>query len=431
MILIVLALILIFVGAYLVNGRDILAPGVLFSFSFLFSSVWALFFSKSWGLSPEKNTIYVIVLGTFEFVLICFIVSLVYDKNTLKEKNQERPSVVKVSKGKLLFIIFLEIIVIVYIIRALKQATGVENLSEAIYTYRRTNLFYSTTITLPKSVYLASYFCNSIGFYFLYLFVKNVIDKKKPDILMAICILLSGYASTLFGARTGLIVLILAGIAYYFCLYRADTGNSIFVQPKVFVIGTSVLALFLYNFKVFANLLGRQVSSASIQYIAEYAGAEIKNLDTFVRSGNFPITTDAFHMQTLRYVSKMLGFLFGVNTNYKLDLPFQYYNGISLGNVYTTYYQFLYDLGYFGVFIFVLFMAIIVQYTYMKTKIFRDRGKVSYSILIYGYMVNTLVLAFFSNKFYEQIFTSSFFYMIFFWWVLDLFVHLNLYANDK
>lgn len=61
--------------SYITSGYDAMAPSVLFSFSFLFSSCWALVFSSEWNFTPSLNTYLVITLGTLEFTVVCFIIS--------------------------------------------------------------------------------------------------------------------------------------------------------------------------------------------------------------------------------------------------------------------------------------------------------------------------------------------------------------------
>lgn len=418
MILIFFSLILILIFGYISNEQDILSPSVLFTISFLFSSTWALIYASRWSLVPSISTIGVIVLGTLEFVIVATLVSKVMS-NTISEN---RGLIwIKVSILKEIAIIFLEIVVILYVIKTIKSVTGIATLSDAIYMYRRVTVF-STQMSydLPKTVFIGHNFCYASGFFFGYLLVKKLILLKKLDIPFLVIFILSAYESTLFGSRTGMAVLFLALIAYYFCLSRINKGNILKINPKYYVLGLVVLTTFLLSFKQLAVILGRDISTSAVDYLAEYSGAEIKNLDSFIRNSGFPLTSDIYHSQTVMSVSKLFGRIFDVGgLNYKLDLPFQSVNGFDLGNVYTMFYQFLYDLGYIGVLLFTLFMALFIQFIYSKTKQFKDNGTVSYSILLYGFFLNTLLLAFFSNKFYEQLANSSFVYIVIFWILLN------------
>ncbi|MCL3858253.1 O-antigen polymerase [Pediococcus pentosaceus] len=423
MILIFVSLIFIIIFAYTSSNYDVMAPSVLFTFSFLLSSGWALMYVNKWSLNPSIGTILVIVMGTLEFVLISYGINKIVKNNFEKNKGLVW---LNVNTTKTLIIISIEIFIILYVIKSIKDITGVSELSDAIYTYRRVNLFSTKSFLLPKSVFIGNYFCNSVGFFYGYLLVKKIIMYKKLDFLMLIAIILSAYESTLFGSRTGLFVLGLAIVTYFYCLKRISEGKNLKIKLKSYVIGITLISVFLGTFKQLAVLLGRDVYVSSFDYLATYIGAEIKNLDSFIRANNFPITSDIFHSQTVDYISKYFGRIFGKGgLDYKLDLPFQSINGFDLGNVYTMFYQFMYDLGYVGVFLFTLLMAVIVQTIYSRVKLYKDNGKVSYSILLYGYIANTLVLAFFSNKFYEQVGNSSFVFVVLFWWILNLFVFTN------
>ncbi|KLD60505.1 hypothetical protein WP50_09840 [Lactiplantibacillus plantarum] len=117
------------------------------------------------------------------------------------------------------------------------------------------------------------------------------------------------------------------------------------------------------------GLLGREVGSFSkANYLAIYFGAEIKNLDTFIQAGQFPIRPHGtFGAQTFLEFNRTFGKFFGSNATVILDLPFQNINGLSLGNVYTTFYAFLYDFGYRGV------LLILQPSIIYKVKAFRTR----------------------------------------------------------
>ena len=121
---------------------------------------------------------------------------------------------------------------------------------------------------------------------------------------------------------------------------------------------------------------------------------------------------------------KTLGKKIGFNgfEDYKLDLPFRSVNNLDLGNVYTTFYPYIYDFGYIGEFILVLIMAIISQVVFEFTKDTKTMECPSLSILTYSNIVNCLILSFFSNKFYENIISISMLKNIVFWWLFSLFL---------
>ena len=94
---------------------------------------------------------------------------------------------------------------------------------------------------------------------------------------------------------------------------------------------------------------------------------------------------------------------------------------ISPGNIYTTFYAYIYDFGYIGVIIWPLIMGFISQRIYKKARksILNDDKRVKTSVIVYGYLFYMLAFSFFSNKFYEGFFTISFVKIFLLWTILS------------
>ncbi|HFI0078032.1 TPA: O-antigen polymerase, partial [Streptococcus suis] len=87
-----------------------------------------------------------------------------------------------------------------------------------------------------------------------------------------------------------------------------------------------------------------------------------------------------------------------------LKLPFIRYNGIyELGNVYTTFYQFLYDFGYIGVFVLTAIISIYYTTSYRYVKKQAPALSLKMNLFIYAYLFNDLIMLIFSNRFYETV----------------------------
>lgn len=406
--------------AYLLNNREIISPSFLFSASFLFSSLWAFTYKKNWNLDPSLQTILVITLGTLEFVLVASVTS--FFTRSVIQKNKSNVSLVgvNISRIKLLMIIILEMATILYTVKVLKSLTGLSSITAASYTYRKTVLFSTVNMSLPKLLVMLRRFSYACGLFFSYLWSKELVISKKVDWLLFFEILLTAYDSSLTGSRTTVLVLVIVMFSSFYILKKNSEGWQHRSNGKLFVFSSLGVMIFLSIFKQLATLMGRVINTSSMDYLAEYLGAEIKNLDIFIRTTSFPVTNSMFQSQTLINIMKPIGKIVGISgTDFRLILPFQSVNGYDLGNVYTTFYQFLYDYSYFGVFIFIMIMAIVSQITFDKAQFFNDHGKVSINILIYGYIASALVFSFFSNKFYEQIVNPNFIFYILFWIVLN------------
>lgn len=427
MVLLTFVLIVLLIISYVSNEKVVLAPSFLFTASFVFSCFFATLFAQKWNLGPDIRTFLVIFLGCLEFIVISGVVKYFYGKSsdatTLRRLDIYEETWTMISTWKIYLIIFFEIITILITIKSLISITGTGNLSDAMYAYRRQLLFADDTQLIPSYVTLLRRFTSASGYFFGYLFIRKYLIEKKADFLLLIVIIVSGYCNILLGARTDAVVLVLGLWGYYYMYKRHQAGWRISGNTKLFVIGGAFLILFLLFFKQIAVLQGRTIRSTGLDYVAEYVGAEIKNLDLFVQAGQLPVIPSMASSQTLIYVNHLLAKIFSMPTlNYRLNLPFVVVNGIDMGNVRSTFYPFLYDLGYAGVGIFVGVMALVTQFTFERAKLTIGAKRPPISVLSYGYMISTLVFAFFSNKFYEQIFSSTYIYIVVFWVILDVFI---------
>ncbi|MGO2722783.1 MAG: O-antigen polymerase [Lactobacillus sp.] len=436
----VLTLLIILILAFYTSGRDFLSPAVLFSFSFFFSSCWAFAFAQVWSLNPAMATYLVISLGVLEFVIVSLLVKLLmqafkgrhHKPSELLAQHNFQSNMKPVSKWKLYAIIGVQVISIVVYLQVLKHVTGEPNLSTAIYAFRVSSIFKAagTGIRMPWFASTLWYFSYAAGFFFAFLLVKVYLTSKKISYPMILVVLLSMIVSTLKGDRTSAIILLIALITFYYCLKKKQTGWQSKGNFKFLLVTLLGLIVFLVGFKALATLLGRNTGNNPFDYLAVYIGAEIKNLDIFIRSGAFPVVTDSIQNQTFIGVSSLVGKIMNWKiVPYHLNLPFQFVNGHGLGNVFTTFYAWLYDFGYVGVVILVLIMAVIMQMLYEHFKYNNSQQPITFDILLYGYLSNTLLLSFFSNKFYETLFNTRIIYILATWLVLRIFMFG--YVDDK
>lgn len=95
------------------------------------------------------------------------------------------------------------------------------------------------------------------------------------------------------------------------------------------------------------------------------------------------------------------------------------------GNVYTTFYAYLYDFGVTGVIVLMILMGLISQVLYQKaTKPSKRNRRYSINlwIIVYSYVFYSLAFSFFSNKFYEGIVSIQFIKYLVFWAMVRYFV---------
>lgn len=424
LLLLMVSLFFLLVLSYILNRYELLAPSSLFTASIFFGVVWAYAYRNEWSLSLHANTFWVILGGVFTFIVISLITNeLVYNRGR-NDGNSLNGSCEQIEKSKLFIIILVELVTIVYTMYEVKMISPTGSLSESISLYRAQSLSDSGNFdtSLPKILSLLRTFTNATGYFFCFVAVKQWFIQRKTSVLYLVIILLSGISSVLLGARSGLLTLVICMGVYVYAWLKRKNKWSTKGNLKLLFTAVLIFMVVVISFQGLAELMGRDTSNYSFgYYLAIYFGAEIKNLDIFLQ-GSFPISDNVWGGQTFIFLHKTLAPYLGTTLqSYSLDLPFLSVNGSSLGNVYTTFYPFVYDFGYIGVPMLTGIMAAISQISF-KTFRFFDSKNVSIAVLIYSRIVAALMLSFFSNKFYENIFNFDFVKTIIIWIILDWFL---------
>lgn len=246
-------------------------------------------------------------------------------------------------------------------------------------------------------------------------FLENIIVKKKFNFILFLNLLLGLTTPLLTGARGDSIVFLIAlAILGYFIVKEQHNWNS--SNTKYVVLGIIGVVLFVFVFEWSASLVGRNMENSNLgEYISTYMGAEIANLNEFIKTRTFPIKGDIFGQQTFVTILPTLSRLFRFALpEYKLDIPFQILNGHNTGNVATIFYSWLYDFGYIGVGILTVVVSSVGEICYKFAKKSTGLGIIK---LVYSYIGALITLSFFSNRFFENL-NVNFIYMIVFWIIL-------------
>ena len=232
-------------------------------------------------------------------------------------------------------------------------------------------------------------------------------------------IIILGLISTFVtGARMIGVCMIFAGIGMYLLLMQLNRKNGFSISKKTLLKISVIPVILLLIFPKLTYMVGRNVNTTNTYYLAIYCGAEIKNLDLYLQDYKTQINVNK-HNLTFKNLIDWLGPKLGYTNIYKFDQPFRSVNGNMLGNVYTTFYSYIYDYGYTGMVVLTSLMAFICQTVYERCKSIKRINFPSIWILIYGYFFGTLVLVFYTNRFYEQVFSATFFYSVILWIVYN------------
>ena len=171
-------------------------------------------------------------------------------------------------------------------------------------------------------------------------------------------------------------------------------------------------------------ILGRGSDINSSDYIFSYLGAQIKNLSIITE--NNIVHSNIFGEQTFHQLYEVIGKYMGIDVSIlpkTNNFSYNFVNGHPLGNVYSTFVPFFLDFGLKGVVVISFLMGGFSQYIYNRVKYisnYKDRY-IDYSSILYGYIYFPIIFSFFSNKFFEMVFSIRLIYYMIAIFLLHLF----------
>lgn len=416
----------------------LLSPQFAFVTCFIPQVAYAFLFVDFWSLDFAWQTVATVLGGCTLFAAVSFAVSHCFDRYSRSRKpafSVSLPETDGISNCTFWHagaFLLLQIITVVWTFCFLLKATDASDISQAIITFNDTNKFSDKLIELPGILGKLRMLTFASGFVWAYMLIYTFVHKIRiPRVLVLLNFVMSIVNTLTTGSRTDAFLLIVATVVMAYFIFARKNEWNMKMSPKKWLVlggGAAVLAL---SFQTLGNLLGRNSKIGVWEYIGIYLSAELKNLDIFIREGSFGAPIGKW--QTLINLINMIARRFNIpEWTHKFDIPFRNVNGHSLGNVATTFYAWLYDGGYIAVIIFTVIMAVICQLVYKFVTCREQKaGRISIAEIAYSYIFFTVAFSFFSNKFYEHIFSGYFVYLLVFVVIIKLYVEWFSIANCK
>ena len=412
-----LILLLLTIAALVINKKDVVSPEFLFTAPFAFSSVYLLINTSRWNVNLHFNSILLISAGVLSLFLGSFI-----GKTICKKIHPFQPSRIglninksenKISINESIFFLFVSLIELLTIvlciakIREIAHSLGTYGtLSEEIYRYRNHSVYSSYSTSLGRGLDWLYQLNLALGYISGYRISYKIASRQRPSITLCTCFVLSVLTGLIKGGRQTTIQMAVAFAFYLFYFMRKE--NRIVFSKKTIIIGFSLIAIVSVSFWLLGMLLGRKQNADLFQYLAVYFSGGLRNFDEWIQKPHE--LPSIFGKMTFINIYPYLGRKFKVpEWVYTYDLPYLKANGRNSGNIYTTFYSFMYDFGIPGVIILSLLIGLISRIIYsMCYKNEKDDININLFVLLYGYVTYTLLFSFFSNKFYEGLVKQSF-----------------------
>ena len=384
------------------------SPQVGLIAGFILQILFCLFYVNTWNISLHFKTIFTVVTGSALFLAVSMLCEAL-EKAELK-KGQDvthyaNENYIEVESYKLVLFAIIQIIALAGYISFLNTNMYGAGLAAKIYNYRSRTADFGEAIIVPRALSFLRLISSAAGYTLSLIFVFNYMNKNlRHRLLFAINIILSVLLEGILGARGGIMNFVISIfteilIVRYISLNKTVTLKTL---AKVLIAAAGIII----GLPIIGMLMGRPDLGPWYE-IAVYIGAPLKNLDTFLRN---PVNYSSHHVSTFyRLLSDFSGF-FEPIINIELQRfpsTWQFINGKTLGNVYTTYATFWYDLSGWGIPFYTILMALIFRVLYRNMMAVRVVGSTKgiLSIVMYVYFYSTIVFAFFGNRFYSQFFS--------------------------
>lgn len=400
---------------YGIAQGDLFNPGVIFCGVHLATILTCLFFGGDYGVSYNINTFLVMGLGLSAFTLANGLAQLHYqrDKSRSSMPVAMRPVNIHVSGIFMSIVIVFQLVVIIltllYVIRVGREFYGGGSISDSIGKYRLAIVRHGDELAdlqIHRSIIvrIGKLACTTLTYPILAIWVNNVLVKKKLDFLLSVSVCLQILYSFVTGTRSGAFRIITAGIFFWIITNRKLHGTIRRGNAKL-LFGLSSLSIFLcIGFITVRDLIGRIYTPTEKWYhtLIPYLGGPLINLNTALES---PIEKSSlFGQYTCVHLYNELANRLGIERFSTHDINiFLTHNGIHTGNVCTMYYAFICDFGLWGVFPLTFFCGIVYCFLYAKIfNIHEAKSPLNVKFFFYGYMLNSLIMSMFSNRFYEN-----------------------------
>ncbi len=289
-----------------------------------------------------------------------------------------------------------------------------------------TEIFSELNVPIPLLYRIGNPITQGFGYLIVYIFIHNYVATKRIDKLHLLIILLLCLNIILNGSRSPIFRIVTMMLITFYVLYNKQNnvrkGNIKFLLKSLLIVifsGTFFIALL--------SLMGRENDLDMFHYIFIYVGAPLVNLDNYLAFRPDGSYATIFGEQTFRglyaYIAKIISdesLIFPTIDQFTFSN-----NGLEIGNVYTTFYSFIYDFEYVGFIPLILIIALYYVFTYqrLKTRAIKT-NKVHFSLFIYAYLFNDLIMLAFSNRFYTTVLDIGFIKIVIFSYICHLlFVH--------
>jgi len=402
---------------------DILCPPVILSATYCISIGFAITQMQRWGLNTfHWNTFAAIVGGVCFFSISYHLGALVWrhihGKAVIQSGKKIELKYIKVNNIILLAFIAIAIVIgVLYlkeVIRIAKANGASGTWSNYLYVYRRIASFgeENATIGLNRYIKYGYEFVRAVGYLMCYFIVNNYFVQKKINKLILVAILVCIFVSSCNANRLEFIFYPISILTMSYILSKARAGWENRSNIKLILKLSVVFGVLILVFSATSTVIGRNVQGDIFYNITIYLGGPIKLFDMFMQDKQVSLFVwgqETFG-STVNYILSKTQYS---ALQYSTQKEFRYYNGLSLGNVYSGLRCYVHDFGYVGLSIIMSIYGALFSWFYNGVKISLYKNKIiPYGLIFYSYVIHCVFLEFYSNYFFEKTLTTTMLKMV-------------------
>ena len=410
---------------FLIANGDIMHPASIFCIVILSCLAMCVISLRDYKFTLNYTTVWIFSIAMTIFTLYNIFFSI--SKAQFGKKKYDTSSIsscdiktaIIVGKRTTVICLFFLLIVAVFAVKYLRDLSlayggSYLGLSYAMGLYSNLIKFDLSTfqsLAVDKSpIYTYGWLlATAYSYVYMYIVVHNWVLFKKVSVLEMLLIGFYFLMTFLSGGRTYAFRVITFLVCIYFFKLKEKNGYKKGTLKFIFKM-VFLAAIVVAGFTLMRQALGRAMSDYLwYQTLFSYWGAPLVNFDHYLATETYP-TSKLWGQETFYWVYNIIGNRFDIPEYiYSLNLPFCTFTGRNTGNVYTMFYAYMQDFGFWGIFPLTAVIAWVYTKFYSTIKRRIRRGTdIGFSAIIYGYLFNDLIMLMFSNKFYETVFTLNF-----------------------
>ena len=401
--LLIAVLFLLAIFSFIKSEYDVLNPSFIYSICLTVFCILAALYTKTWDLPMHFNTSIIIIIMSLMFIgggaLADFCCNI--NKNATKQKSFVTKEFL--INGPLCFFLTIILLYFLYLnyldfVNIATQVTKETEFNKMLKPVIDGLNLQKIQLSRWNSYRLR--FATGMAYLSILAIWINVMVRRYKEIMKwSVFVLLYFPFIILTGGRQQFMYLIIFSLISFFLVYRKSHNNKYSLKKEIFIIGIATIA-FLFCFLGMGLVNGKIGADASfIKVLAHYAGTNISAFDVYI---NEMVMPDTPYIGTTTF-APIYNFLY----KYGVNVPhfFQYITlftvfGPVTTNVYTAFYRYIHDFGYFGCSMIMFLLGFV--YTYIYKQIYHYDLK-NWMILIYASIAYPIFLIGREERFFNEI----------------------------